>query len=181
MSVSHKSNNTQIYRLMVYNRALHPELFKVRARRMFKHADYEVEAWVTAGGHMVRYQFNAASLTETVVEDGDHLPEVGLIHALPCMGEKEFELSSEEGVSYVTTVQTESLIDNLYMATLREMRDYAIESNSIFHEWNNDEGVLCLSMIDLQTFKDEFHIQSYHLLGNSGIVLRTQSIFENIN
>lgn len=178
MNIGHKSSNTQVFRLMLYRRALHPELFDLQGRRVHRHGDYEVECWVTTAGHVVRFQHEGRSLTETVIENGDHLPELGLIHALPCLGEKDYELEPEGTIGYVTTVQTESLTDNLYMATLREMRDFVIETSALTCEWLDAEGVACLSLIDSQRYKHEFHVQSYHLLGSTGVVLRTQSIFE---
>ncbi len=179
MSLSHKSSNTQLFRMMMYGRALHPELFEVQSRRVQKHGEYEAETWIIPGGHVVRFQARGQTLTETVLDQGDHLPETGLIHALPCLGEKDYEMDPEDGpVGYVTTIQTETLTDNLYLATFREMRDFAQETSAISHEWKDVEGNLCMSMIDAQKYKDEYHIQSYHLLGNTGLVLRTQSIFE---
>ena len=179
MSISHKSSNTQAFRLMVYNRALHPELFDVNARRTIRHGDYEVEAWVAPAGHVVRFQVAGFCLTEAVVEDGDHLPETGLVHALPCLGEKDYEMDPQDGLCYVTTVQTELLIDNLYLSTLREMREFADECDAVFHTWKDVDGSPCLSMIDLDWMrKREFHIQTYHMVGAAGFVLRTQSIFE---
>jgi hypothetical protein len=164
---------------MLYRRALHPELFDLQQRRCHKHGDYEVEAWVEPAGHVVRFQVGNRVLTESVVENGDHLPEHGLIYALPCIGEKDYEMEpSDEGVGYVTTIQTESLTDNLYGATLREMRDFAADSGSMLHEWKDNEGHESLSMIDVQKYRKEFHFQSYHLIGATGLVLRTQSIFE---
>lgn len=181
MSVSHKSSNTQILRLMVYRRPLHPELFDLQARRTERHGDYEAECWTTPGGHVVRCQVGGQVLTETVIENGDHLPETGLIHALPCLGEKDYELAREGKIGYVTTVQTENLTDNLYLATLREMQDFARETGALHHQWtdaNSGSEVPCLTVLDTQKYKREFHVQSYHLLGASGVVLRTQSIFE---
>ncbi len=125
MSIGHKSSNAQLYRLMVYRRALHPELFDLQERQTYRHGEYEVEAWLTPSGHIARFQIEGQCLTEAVIESGDHLPEHGLVHALPCLGEKDFELEPEGRIKYVTTVQTESLTDNLFMATLREMRDFA--------------------------------------------------------
>jgi len=46
------------------------------------------------------------------------------------------------------------------------------------HQWEDDEGRLNLSLLDVQKYKREFHLQSYHLLGANYTVLRTQSIFE---
>lgn len=178
MSVSHKPSNTQVLRLMVYRRALHPELFDLQARRTDRHGDYEAENWITAGGHVVRFQYDGQVMSETVLEKGDHLPETGLVHALPCVGEKDYEFEPDGKIGYVTTIQTESLTDNLYTATLREMQEFARETGSLCHDWQDAAGVPALSMLDVQKYRREFHIQSYHLMGGSGLVLRTQSIFE---
>lgn len=181
MSVGHKSSASQMFRMMIYGRALHPELFELQARRLDRHGDYEVESWITTSGHHVRFHCAGEVLTEVVIDRGDHLPETGLIHALPCLGEKDYEMEPQGGLGYVSTIQTEQLTDNLYTATFREMQDFANETSSISREWTDDEGVTCLSVLDTQKYKHEFHLQSYHLLGSSGTVLRTQSIFEVLN
>lgn len=137
-----------------------------------------MESWITAAGHVVRFQVHGQCMTEAVIENGDHLPEHGLVHALPCLGEKDFELEPDAQIGYVTTVQSESLTDNLYMSTLREMRDFVAESGALAHEWKDSEGGINLSVLDVQKYKREFHLQSYHLIGSAGAVLRTQSIFE---
>lgn len=178
MSVSHKSQNTQVFRLMLYRRPLHPELLDLQNRRVDRHGEYEVESWIAGRGHVVRFQVGGQVLTEAVIENGDHLPETGLIYALPCIGEKDYEMDPEGRLGYVTTIQTEALTDNLYMATLREMQDFARETGAISHESEGEDGSLMLSVLDAQKYKREFHVQSYHLLGSSGMVLRTQSIFE---
>ncbi|MEX0777103.1 MAG: hypothetical protein WD042_15470 [Phycisphaeraceae bacterium] len=170
-----------MFRMIVYGRALHPELFELQGRRLARHGDYEVETWLLSAGHVVRFQFNGECLTEVVMENGDHLPEHGLVHALPCLGEKDYEMPAQGNLGYVTSIQTESLTDNLYNATLIEMRDFAAETNSMSFEWKDGENVPCLSVIDCQKFKKQYHIQSYHLLGCTGVVLRTQSIFEILN
>lgn len=178
MSVSHKSSNVQLLRLILYRRPLHPELFALESRRTDRHGEYEVESWICASGHVVRFQIDGQTLTETVIDGGDHLPETGLVHALPCIGEKDFELTDEDRLNYVTTIQTETLTDNLYNATLAEMRDFVRETGALSHNWQAEDGSQCLSVLDAQKYKREFHIQSYHLLGSSGTILRTQSIFE---
>ncbi len=182
MSISHKSSNTQVFHLMVYRRALHPELFELQGRRCFQHGDYEVECWIAPAAHIVRFHYGGQTLNEVVIENSDHLPELGLAYALPCLGEKDFELEVEtdEKIGYVTTVQTELLTDNLFMATYREMLDYATETDALHHTWKpqDGDGAPSLSILDTQKYKKEFHIQSYHLMGTNGFVLRTQSIFE---
>ncbi len=177
MSVSHKSVNTPSFRMMLYTRPLHPELFDLQARRIDRHGEYEVESWLTPGGHVVRFAVGQQQLTETVIDSGDHLPETGLVHALPCLGEKDYEMPRDGRLGYVTTIQTEALTDNLYQATFREMKEFAVETGSLAHAWETEHGVN-LSVLDAQKYKREYHVQSYHLAAGNGTVLRTQSIFE---
>ncbi len=178
MSIGHKSFNAQLFRLMVYKRPLHPELLNLQVRRVFQHGDYEAECWLAPSGHVVRFQTDTDALTEVVIEKGDHLPEQGLIYALPCLGEKDFKLEDDGPLGYVTTIQTESLTDNLYLATFREMLDFARENDALHYEWKDKEGPSSLSVLDCQKFKKELHVQSYHMISASSMVLRTQSIFE---
>lgn len=178
MSTAQKSINNQSFRLMLYRRSLHPELIDLKSRRVDRHGEYEIESWLAPNGHVVRFQVGDQTLTEAVIEHGDHLPETGLIYALPCIGEKDYEMDPEGRILYVTTLQTEVLADNIYMSTYREMQDFSRETGALSHEWQNENGNLYLSVLDAQKYKREYHIQSYHLLGESGVVLRTQSIFE---
>ena len=178
MSVSHKSTNTQNFRLMLYRRALHPELLDLQRRKVLRPGGYEVEIWLAPGGHVARFQHEDQTLTEAVIDKSDHLPEMGLIHAVPCIGEKDYQHEPEGSIGYVTTIQTEALTENLYMATYREMLDAAEEAKSMVHEWHDPSGASNLSIVDAQIYKRELHIQSYHLTWAGGWVLRTQSIFE---
>ena len=178
MSAAPKVANAQLFRMMIYRRPLHPELFDLRARRTERHGPYEVENWLTPAGHVSRFQAAGQVLTEVVIEQGDHLPETGLVHALPCFGEKDYEMEPEGKLHYVTTIQTEALTDNLFASTLREMQDFARETGALCFEYADAEGGNCLSMLDVQKYKREFHLQSYHLMAGCGTVLRTQTIFE---
>ena len=177
MTINSKSPIAQIPKLMLYKRPLHPELFSFKARRVDRHGDYEVETWLVNGGHVVRFILDGQSLLEAVLEGNDHLPESNLAHALPCLGEKEYEFEDEGKVAYFTTLQTESLTENLYLATYREMRDFATEVGALQYEHETPAGPnLCV--LDVQKYKNEFHVQGYHLTASNGNVLRTQSVFE---
>ncbi len=178
MSVSHKTSQGQNLRMMLYRRPLHPELFDLRSRRTIRHGDYEVEQWLIPGGHIVRFQTAGQSLTEVVIDSGDHLPESNLIHALPAFGEKDYEMPREGKLGFFTTIQTETLTDNLFASTYREMVDFAHETGSMALSFTDAEGGSCLSLVDAQKLRREYHIQAYHLIASTGLVLRTQSIFE---
>ncbi|MEM6750647.1 MAG: DUF2617 family protein [Planctomycetota bacterium] len=179
MTVSSKPPLANVARLMVYQRPLHPELFTLHARRSDTHGDYEVESWLLRGGHSVRFNSDGKVLTETVVDaaSSDNFPEGGLLHAMPCVGEKEFEIAAGEELGYCASLQVEQLSDNLFDCTYRELLDFADETGSLVHEWDDDNG-RNLSLLDAQKYRDQYHFQSYHLSSDQGQVLRTQSIFE---
>ncbi len=178
MSLPNKSPSTQVYRMMLYQRALHPELFSIQDRRIITTSDYELEAWIMPGGHTLRFGCESGCVTEVVCDQDVQLPERGLVHALPCIGEKEHEQPVGSDINFVTAVQTENLSDNLYLATFNEMQDFAEQSEAMVHAWSDAEGSSNLSILDMQRYKGEIHAQCYHLLASGGFVLRTQTIFE---
>ncbi len=170
---------TQSYQVILYNRALHPELFDLRDRRVQSHGRYELEAWLMPGNHVLRFGFGELCLSELVIDRENNLPSTGVVSAFPCAGERDFEQKfAAEKVNYLATVQTESLSENLYLTTHREMVEHVRENGSLHFAWDSDGGPN-LSLLDVQTMSSEVHIQAYHLVAQGGFVLRTQTIFEH--
>src|SRR6266404_1363214 len=109
MSLPVKSPSLQSYQVLLYNRALHPEVFPLKGRRVIHQGTYEFEVWIMSGAHLLRF------------ESG------GL-----CAGERDFEHRfTRDKVTYMTTVQTETLSENLYLATYEEMMDVARTTNAL--------------------------------------------------
>lgn len=169
----------QSYRLVIYKRALHPELFKVRNRLTISHGMYEFEGWVMPGGHVLRFQHNDECVSELVTAQDSGLPERGVVGAYPCAGEHDYEQSFGDSLKYVATVQTETLSDNLYTATYNELIAFAREVDAATHTWIDPDAGKCASILDVQRFKREIHAQAYHLCAAGGLVLRSQTIFEH--
>lgn len=177
MSVSQKHTSNQTFRMMLYRRPLHPELFQLHQCRSIQHGMYEAEQWLMPGGHVIRFQVQNQPLIEVVSHQTDHLPENGLLHALQAYGERDYDMPTDGKIRFFTTIQTEQLAENIYQATYREMSDFARETGSLVTAYQDEAGP-CLSLLDAQKYKREHHVQSYHLIASTGLVLRTQSIFE---
>jgi hypothetical protein len=75
-------------------------------------------------------------------------------------------------------MQTETLSDHLYMSTYKEMIEHARESDAIMSAWTDDNGRPNLSLLDVQRYRQEVHLQGYHLRSDCGLILRTQSLFQ---
>ncbi|USN98538.1 MAG: DUF2617 family protein [Phycisphaeraceae bacterium] len=171
-------NIGQTFNFALYHRPLHPELFELRGRRVVRHESYELEYWVLEGGHALRFGSGSACYSEVVSPTGVALPEGNVVSAFPCTGEHDIDQHfPRDKVGYITTIQSETLGENLYLATHAEMLDYAREAEALVHRWDTEMGP-SMSIVDVQRFNKEVHAQSYHLLAESGTVLRTQTIFE---
>ena len=171
--------STQSYQVVLYKRALHPELFDLRDRKVTLHGRYELESWLMPGNHVLRFGFGDLCLSELVIDRENNLPSTGVVTAFPCAGERDFEQKFEaEKVNYLSTVQTETLSENLYLTTHREMVEHIRENGSQSIGWDTDAGPN-LSILDVQAMASEVHIQAYHLVAHGGFVLRTQTIFEH--
>ena len=177
MSTPLKSASLQTYKLFLYRRALHPELFTIHGRGLFHHGDYEFEAWIMAGQHVMRFQYGSLNATEVVGGDDLQLPQRGLVSAIPCIGEKEHDHAFSDDVNYMTNIQTETLPENIYASTFDELTEFGRENGALVHTWDKGGGP-CASILDTQRLRTEVHAQAYHLLYPGGVVIRTQSIFE---
>ena len=179
MTIPVKSGSLQTYQTILYDRALHPEFFPIKARRVIKKLRYELELWVMAGSHLLRFEHGPMVASELVTDQEGNLPDQGVVAGFLCAGDRDFEHKFQKGrVTYMTTVQTETLSDNLYLATFKEMEVLARETGALVYHWEDEAGK-CVSMLDMQQYHREVHVQAYHLMAHGGLVLRTQTLFEH--
>lgn len=178
MSLQTRGTTLQAYTMMVYRKALHPEFFGIEDRHHISHDGMDFEAWIFRGGHAARFQIDGQCVCEVLYDNNDTLPERGLVTSLPCAGEKDFEERFSKRLLYMTSMQTETLSEHLFMSTYKEMIEHARESDSIMSAWTDDRGRPNLSLLDTQRYRNEVHVQGYHLRSDCGLVLRTQSLFE---
>jgi hypothetical protein len=173
-----KAPHPYTYAMLLYRRAVHPEFFGIEARRKIEHGLYEFEGWIFRGGHCVRFQDGTNTFCEVVVDNPTSLPDRGLSGTLPCVGEHEHEDKVADGINYMTAIQSEALSDHLYLGTYKEMLQHGRDSDSLVVAWTEPNGKPNLSLIDLQRFRNELHVQGFHLRAASGLVLRTQSMVQ---
>jgi len=170
----------QSYQTVVYSRPMHPELFHILGRRGISFGPYTFEAWIMRGRHMCRFEIPGACACEVVSESLDGLPETGVVETILCAGEREFEHRfTRSKLSYMTSVQTEQLSTNLYLSTFEELDEFSREAKALVSRWDDEIGP-CMSILDIQRFAREIHVQSYHLIARENLVLRTLSLFEHL-
>lgn len=179
MSLQPKVTSLQAYHMLLYRNALHPEFFGIEGRRRIEHGEYEFEAWIFRGGHALRFQHDDQCLSEIVSDQVEALPERGLVSTFPCAGERDHDANFGERVAYTTSMQTEILSDHLYLGTYNEMLEHGRDLDGLMSMWTDgSHGKPNLSLLDMQRYSEQVHVQSYHLRSDCGLVLRTQTIFQ---
>ena len=178
MSAHPHTTDLQPYSMLLYRGPVHPEFFNITGRRQTGHADFEFEAWVFRGGHVLRFEHATTTLCEVVTNDPGSLPERGLVTTMPCSGERDYEEVFGDRITFVTSIQTESLSEHLYLGTHREMLEHGQDSACLVTNWTDNGAHASLSLIEFQRYSDQIHVQTYHLRGDSLTVLRTQSILQ---
>ncbi len=166
-----------VFQFLLYRRALHPELFQLKGRRVVKAGGQEVEAWLMPRAHAVRYQCGPLAICELVADQHVSVPTNGAVATFPCLGEKSFEQKfTEHDLTYVCTVQAENQPENVYAKTYEEMVGLAHETQALAHAYTDAAGGRCFSMLGVQRHEGEFHVQSCHLCHTGGVVLQTQTM-----
>ena len=178
MSSQPQTTELQTYNMLLYRGPVHPEFFNITGRRTTTHTDFEFEAWVFQGGHVLRFEHATTTLCEVVTSDSSSLPDRGLVTTLPCSGERDYEEVFGDRISFVTSIQSETLSEHLYLSTYREMLVHGKDPACLTMNWTDEGDHPSLSVIEFQRYSDQVHIQTYHLRGDALTVLRTQSILQ---
>lgn len=163
--------------MLLYRKALHPEFFGIEGRKRIEHGEYEFEAWIFRGGHCFLFQHADSCVAEIVTERIEPLPTKSLITSLPCAGERDHEEKIGDRLEVITSIQTETLADHLYLSTYNEMVEHGRNGDCLMSLWRERDNQPNLSLLDMQRYREELHVQSYHLRSDCALVLRTQTIF----
>ena len=165
--------------LMLYQRTLHPELFKIHASEKVDRRMYEADVWVVDGGHVIAFTHGKNTLTEVIVNSAPSLTDRGLLQTIPCRGERYHEMTSGT-IKYMISTQEEQLTQTLYDASREEIRQYAMKREYLMADipQTPDGNGGFLSVLDIERRSHELLVQSFHLFDESLLVIKTQGIFE---
>ena len=167
--------------LLLYQRTLHPELFKILASEQVSRRAYEADIWLVEGGHVISFSAGKNTLTEVIVTNHEPLTDRGLVQTIPCRGEKYHEMVSGGTIRYMISTQEEQLTQTLYDATKHEIQTYAAKRELMNAETpGTQETGASLSVLDIERRSHELLVQSFHLFDENQMVIKTQAILEVI-
>lgn len=178
MQIPEKLVDQPTYSMALFRAAIHPEFFEIEDRIDVQHNGYDFEAWLLKGSHVFRFEYEGTCVTEVIAPNTSDLPERGHVTSLVCAGERDHEQEFGDRITLINSMQIELLPEHLFCDSYAELIDFARESNAKMIEYTTEDGIRGVSILDVQRFREELHVQSYHLSSKHGVVLRTQSIFE---
>ena len=167
--------------LNLYQRALHPELFKIYGTDRVIRRAYEADVWLIDGGHLIAFTAGKNTLTEVIVANGEPITDRNLVQSIPCRGEKYHETTFGGNIRYMISTQEEQLTQTLYDATKHEIATYAAKRELMSADIPAiGETGAALSVLDIERRSHELLVQSFHLFDETQMVIKTQAIIEVI-
>jgi hypothetical protein len=163
----------------LYQRALHPELFKIDRVKRIERNRYTAEIWIVGLTHVVMVQCGDHVMTELISEDPELLPKTGLATSFRFRGERDHAQSGPGDMNYILSTQIERMTPQLFPATHRDYVHFA-ENKELFisfEQWKHND-LEPFTFIDFDARDHEFHIHAFHAYPEELTLLKTQSIFE---
>lgn len=165
--------------LLLYQRTLHPEFFKIVGSEKVVRRAYDADIWLVEGGHVVTFTAEKTTLAEVIVSGGEQPQDRNLLQSIQCRGEKYHEMNVGTNVRYMISTQEEQLTQTLYDATREEISAYANKRELMSSEGQiGPDGSAYLSVLDIERRSHELLVQSFHLFDENQMVIKTQAIFE---
>ena len=100
--------------LYLYERPLHPELFKIYRHVSGSGESYTSDVWITGCSHVTGFHCEHLSLSEVVTDSRIDLPERRKIATIPFTKEKSFRRDTPDGISYIMNLQVETMSKRVY-------------------------------------------------------------------
>jgi hypothetical protein len=179
-----KSSSSQLVQSLqeltfhLYQRPLHPELFKIYRSRQFFQGDYEVVIWITGCSHLVSVFHGNDCLTELICRSNQVLPARGLVERFPFRGERSHACRCAEGLGYMMNLQVEPMSPNLYRQSHNDLIKMAKKRGLFvpYPQWSRGE-MTPFSLIDYEAHYHELHLHTFHAFPEQRTIIKTQSLF----
>lgn len=165
--------------LFVFDRALHPELFRHYGQYKVEQGRYQARLSVVGLSHICTVTCGNRTITELVGKDSELLPTRGVLSRFRLKGERDHERKLSDGSVYMVSTQVETMDDALYKSVHQDLARHATR-RGWFHkhdEWA-DGDMVPFTHLDHEARDREFHVYAFHAFPHERTIVKTQSIFE---
>ena len=165
--------------LFVYDRPLHPELFRHFANYRIEQGNYHVDIWVVGLSHVMTLTSGGHCLTELLSRESEVLPTRGVLTRFRLKGDRDHERETADGWSYMVSTQVEVMNEALYKSVRYDLLRHT-EKRGWFHAYDAwaDSELIPFTYIDHEARDREFHVHVFHACPLERTLVKTQSIIE---
>jgi hypothetical protein len=165
--------------LFLFDRPLHPELFRHFADYRVQQGRYHADIWITGLSHVVTVTMGQRSISELVSNEQDVLPTRGILTRFRMKGERDADRRTPDGWRYMVSSQIETMDEPLYKSVHNDLIRHAAKRGCYFpYEQWTDGSLDPFTYIDHEARDREFHVHAFHAFPQERTLVKTQSIFE---
>lgn len=164
--------------IFLFDRPLHPELFRHYADYRVKQTRYHADIWIVGLSHVVTVTAPTGIATELVAAESDVLPSRGVLSRFRLKGERDLEKESDAW-HYMVSSQVETMDEPLYKSVHNDLISYATKRGWFqqYDQWADGE-MAPFTYIDHEARDREFHVHAFHAFPQERTLVKTQTIFE---
>ncbi|MCG3125329.1 MAG: hypothetical protein CHACPFDD_00147 [Phycisphaerae bacterium] len=179
MELESTSQQVADLHLFLYERPLHPELFRHFADYRLEQGRYVADIWIVGLSHVVTVTSGSKTVVEMVAPDNDLLPTRGLLTRFRLKGERDIEKKCPNGWVYMVSSQVEPMDEHLFKSVHNDLRRQAAK-RGWFHQFDQfaDGELVPFTHIEHEARDAELHVYAYHSFPAERTIVKTQSIFE---
>ncbi|MCH7687450.1 MAG: DUF2617 family protein, partial [Planctomycetes bacterium] len=163
----------------LYERSVHPELFRVYAEEEVWQAAYSAVISICDAGHIITVRDKKNTVTEVTTTSEQLLPQRKRLIDRRLRGSRDESYHFKSGIHYQVSYQLEQLEPDVYR-NLHE--EFLIDCNrvNLSHRFpaGNRFSPEPLSIIRTEIAPRSLLIHAYHTFPESCAVVKTQSLFE---
>ncbi len=165
--------------LFLYDRPIHPELFRHFADYRVNQFRYHADIWIVGLGHVVTVTSGTRSLVEVIVGENCVLPTRGVVTRFKMKGERDVDRRTTEGWHYMVSTQVEPMDEPLYKSVHQDLVRHAAKRGWLVNYDHWADGDLApFSYLDHEARDAEFHIHAFHAFPAERTMVKTQTIIE---
>lgn len=187
MAQEAKNTTVSDFWLGAYVRPIHPEFFRICARRAFRRPAYDAEFWLTDPGHVFTIVSNGSCITEILVRQGTELPKRGLLKRWELRREHDESFQLRGSFFYQVSYQVEQMSHKDYISQEQELRASALKEG-VFRIFDDADASAAGPLYGLgkvpfayalpEPRADAFLLQTFHGFPAERIILKTQTVID---
>lgn len=175
-AVSHQAGDLALY---LYDRPLHPELFRHFHDFRVTQTRYHADIWLIGLAHVVTVTAGNRSMTEIIAPESDVYPSRGVLTRFRLKGERDLEKPGPEGWHYLVSTQVEQMDEPLYKAVHMDLLRHASRRKCfVSYDHVGDGDMSPFSYVDHEARDREFHVHAFHAFPAERTIVKTQTIVE---